>query len=59
MAISRFNYTGLRKINRRDVRITLQGVEDNRYQFVAELSLAEYRFPADSLVFIEAYRQTT
>lgn len=59
MAISRFNYTGLRKINRRDVRITLNCPKDNPAEFMAELSLAEYEFPDDSLVSVEAYRQTT
>jgi hypothetical protein len=58
MAISRFNYTGLRKINRRDVRITLTSHKDAPADFSAEFALAEYKFPEDSLVFIEAYRQT-
>lgn len=59
MAISRFNYTGLRKIHRHDVRITLNGPKESPPEFAAELSLAGYDFPADSLVFVEAYRQTT
>ncbi|WP_373653315.1 hypothetical protein [Schlesneria sp. DSM 10557] len=59
MAISRFNYTGLQKINRRDVQITLNIPKDSPPEFAAELSLTGYEFPADSLVFVEAYRQTT
>ena len=59
MAISRFNYTGLKKINRRDVRITLNCRKDAPADFLAEISLAEYKFPLDALVFVEAYRQTT
>jgi hypothetical protein len=59
MAISRFNYTGLRKIDRKHVRITLEKTADGGVQFRADLTLAEYEFPYDALVFVEAYRQTT
>jgi hypothetical protein len=60
MAISRFNYTGLRKIHRRDVRITLKTFQDVPPEFTADLSsLANYNFPGDASVFVEAYRQTT
>lgn len=59
MAISRFNYTGLRKIDRKHVRITLEKTADGGVQFRADLTLAEYKFPEHSLVFVEAYRQTT
>lgn len=59
MAISRFNYTGLRKINRRDVHVSLIAPKDETASFTAELQLGDYKFPADAHVFVEAYRQTT
>jgi hypothetical protein len=59
MAISRFNYTGLRKIDRKHVRISLEKTADGGVQFRADLTLTEYKFPENSLVFVEAYRQTT
>lgn len=59
MAISRFNYTGLKKISRSDARIVLRREKDQPVEFTAEVALAEYKFPPDSLVFVEAYRQTT
>ena len=59
MTISRFNYTGLRKINRRDVHIVMSCVEGGVPEFQAELTLGEYKFPPDAMVFVEAYRQTT
>lgn len=59
MAISRFNYTGLKKINRGDVHIVLTVPKQGPAEFNADLSLADYDFPAESMVFVEAYRQTT
>lgn len=59
MAISRFNYTGLRKIERRHALIALEKSGNGDVQFRADLTLADYRFPEDALVFVEAYRQTT
>ena len=56
--IRRFNYTHRIRIRRKDVRITLE--EDNgKFSFDADLSaLAGYELPPESLVFVEAYRQT-
>lgn len=59
MTIRRFNYTGLRKIERKHVRIVLGKDPDGNMQFCAELTLADYKFPGNALVFVEAYRQTT
>jgi hypothetical protein len=51
-----FNYTGRRKIGRKDVGIRLR--QDNEvWVFDAELRLAEYRFPRNADVWVEAHRQ--
>jgi hypothetical protein len=51
-----FNYTGRRKIERRDVSITLR--EDRgTWVFDADLRLAEYHFPRNAEVWLEAHRQ--
>ena len=56
--IRRFNYTDRLRIRRSDVRIVLRE-EDGKLEFDADLrALADYDLPPDSLVFIEAYRQT-
>lgn len=56
--IRRFNYTDRIRIERKDVRITLQE-ENGKFTFDADLSaLSEYDLPLESLVFVEAYRQT-
>lgn len=51
-----FNYTGRRKIERKDVSVTLredQGV----WVFEADLRLADYHFPRTAEVWVEAHRQ--
>lgn len=51
-----FNYTGRRKIERRDVAITLR--EDRgTWVFDADLRLADYHFPRNAEVWLEAHRQ--
>lgn len=51
-----FNYTGRRKIERRDVSITLR--EDRgAWVFDADLRLADYHFPRNAEVWLEAHRQ--
>jgi len=51
-----FNYTGRRKIERRDVAVVLR--EDRgAWVFEADLRLAEYRFPRNAEVWVEAHRQ--
>ena len=56
--IRRFNYTDRLRIRRSDVRIVLRD-ENGKLEFDADLrALADYDLPPDSLVFIEAYRQT-
>jgi len=56
--IRRLNYTGRVKINRTDVRLATR-VIDGQLSLEANLSLTDYELPAEALVFVEAYRQTT
>lgn len=57
--IRRLNYTNRKRIRRCDARITLR-YNDGHLSFDADLSqLAAYGLPAESLVFVEAYRQTS
>ena len=51
-----FNYTGRRKIERKDVSVVLR--EDRgTWVFEADLRLAEYRFARNAEVWVEAHRQ--
>jgi len=51
-----FNYTGRRRIERDSVLITVH--EDNgRWGFYAGLRLADYRFPHNAEIWLEAHRQ--
>lgn len=56
--IRRLNYTGRIKIFRNDVRLATSEA-DGVLSFDAELRLNDYDLPAEALVFVEAYRQTT
>lgn len=56
--IRRLNYTGRVKINRTDVRLATR-IADGTLSFDAALQLTDYELPAEALVFVEAYRQTT
>src|SRR5947209_9299911 len=58
MAISRLNYTGRKRIGRKNVRITVHESAGGPPSFDADLHLRDYQLPADALVFVEAYRQT-
>jgi hypothetical protein len=51
-----FNYTGRRKIGRKDVSITLRQ-ETSGWIFDAELRLADHHFPHNAEVWLEAHRQ--
>src|SRR2546427_8452930 len=51
-----FNYTGRRKIGRKDVSITLRQ-EKSTWVFDAELRLADYHFPRNAEIWVEAHRQ--
>lgn len=51
-----FNYTGRRKIGRTDVFITLRQ-SGGLWSFDAELKLADYQFPKNAEVWVEAHRQ--
>ncbi|MCL4528122.1 MAG: hypothetical protein M1282_01770 [Chloroflexi bacterium] len=56
--IRKFNYTDRVKIKRDDICINWV-LKDNQNCFEADLSkLTDYELPDDSLVFLEAYRQT-
>ena len=56
--IRRLNYTGRVKINRADVRLATRFI-GGQLSFEADLRLTDYELPAEALVFVEAYRQTT
>lgn len=51
-----FNYTGRKKIERRDITITLRE-ERGGLVFDADLRLAGYKFPRTAEVWLEAHRQ--
>src|SRR5579884_46868 len=51
-----FNYTGRRKIERKDVQILLQE-RNGEWTFDVELKFAEYHFARNAEVWVEAYRQ--
>lgn len=51
-----FNYTGRKKIERRDIAITLRE-ERGTLVFDADLRLASYQFPRSAEVWLEAHRQ--
>jgi len=59
MAIRRLNFTGRKRLDQADIRITINAGDASKCSFEAELKLADYRLPDDGIVFIEAYRQTT
>ena len=56
--IRRLNYTGRIKIFRSDLRLATREV-GGALSFDADLRLIDYELPAEALVFVEAYRQTT
>jgi hypothetical protein len=51
-----FNYTGRRKILRKDVSITMRQT-NGCWWFEADLKLADYHFPRNAEVWVEAHRQ--
>lgn len=51
-----FNYTGRRKIEQKDVSVTVRE-ERGALRFDAELRLASYHFPREAEVWVEAHRQ--
>lgn len=58
MPISRLNYTGRKRISRKNARVKVNQRDDEVPTFDVELSLQEYRLPDNALVFVEAYQQT-
>ena len=56
--IRRLNYTGRVKVHRTDVRLATRE-NGGALSFEANLCLTDYELPAEALVFVEAYRQTT
>lgn len=59
MSIRRLNFTGRKRLNQADIRITVNPGNASKSSFEAELRLADYRLPEDGIVFVEAYRQTS
>lgn len=59
MTTRRLNFTGRQRIRVEDARITLETSTRGPAEFEASLRLSEYGFPADALVVVEAYRQTS
>lgn len=56
--IRRLNFTGRRRLLRRDVEVSVRPGEPAA-SFEAKLNLDSYDLPQESLVFVEAYRQTS
>ena len=54
----RFNYTGRKKINRKDVLITVFE-ENGILSYNADVDFSNCRLPSNAPVYIEAYRQTS
>lgn len=57
--IRHFNYTGRRRIQREDARVSVRCNGDGVAIFSVELSLERYDLPHDARVFVEAYRPTS
>jgi hypothetical protein len=51
-----FNYTGRQRIDRNDAALILS-LSDGMWSYDASLSLADYKFPKNAEVWVEAYRQ--
>jgi len=57
--MTRINYTGRKKISRKDAFITVVNNDHSSPSFKAELRLNDYNLPDNAQVCIEAYRQTS
>jgi hypothetical protein len=57
--IRRMNYTGRRRISRSRVAVRLLPARDGCFGFDADFDLAEYAFPPESSLFVEAYNATS
>jgi len=57
--IRRMNYTGRKRIARSRVTVRLLPAAGGGWAFDADLDLAEYGFPKESSVFVEAYNATS
>lgn len=51
----RFNYTGRKKLNKKDIAISITQDENGLQKFYADLKLDEYGLPSDAKVWVEAY----
>lgn len=58
MSIRRLNFTGRKRLRQVDAQISLEP-DQGDYRFHADLRLDGYDLPANALVFVEAYRQTS
>ena len=57
--IRRMNYTGRRRVARSRVTVRVRPAPGGGWAFDADIDLAEYGFPADARVFVEAYNATS
>lgn len=55
----RFNYTGRKRLQRKDIAISLEPQEGTGGSFSARLDLGGYGFPKEAQLWVEAYRQTS
>ena len=58
MSVRHFNYTSRQRLRQADTLVTLLRVEDD-VSFEANIRLDDYDLPADGIVVVEAYRQTS
>lgn len=57
--IRRMNYTGRKRIARSRVNVRLLPATGGGWAFDADFDLADYEFPSDASVFVEAYNATS
>lgn len=58
MAVRRFNYTGRKRILRKDISIIIHEDSAAVSFDLKKLNLGDYGFPNDAVIYVEAYRQT-
>ncbi len=51
----RFNYTGRKKINQKDIAISITRNENDLHKFNIDLDFKEYKFPDNAKVWVEVY----
>ncbi|MCC5878241.1 MAG: hypothetical protein JJU11_18645 [Candidatus Sumerlaeia bacterium] len=58
MTVRTFNYTKRKKIERKHVKVYVTEGEDGAH-FDATIKIADYNFPPESRIYVEAYRRTS